>query len=178
MSATKITLGQAIDQVITALEALDEDARVTAVAAACAHLNLKMLPESGVVPPALQPGHMQMETAHHADARHGKRADIRSLKEEKDPGSAKQMACLVAYYLQEAAPEGERKVAISSQDIDKYFETGWLQATEEGRTSIGRRQTIWLFRVGGSRRVQAKCCWLQPSRPWSAGQEVRLRLYG
>lgn len=31
------------------------------------------------------------------------------------------MACLVAYYLQEVAPEGERKDFINSADLEKYF---------------------------------------------------------
>jgi len=31
------------------------------------------------------------------------------------------MACLVAYYLQEHAPDAERKQAITTADIDKYF---------------------------------------------------------
>jgi hypothetical protein len=31
------------------------------------------------------------------------------------------MACLVAYYLQEHAPDSERKQAITTADIDKYF---------------------------------------------------------
>lgn len=122
MSDTKLTLGQAIDQIITALEALDEGARNTAISAACAHLNLKVSPETqghGVA--THQPTQVEAASVHHAHVHHGKNVDIRSLKEEKNPDSAKQMACLVAYYLQELAPEGERKNTISAQDIEKYF---------------------------------------------------------
>lgn len=120
MSDMKLTLGQAIDQIISALEALDQDARNTAVSAACAHLNLKMLPEGqghggADHPPA------QAEAAIDHHAHHGKKVDIRSLKEEKSPDSAKQMACVVAYYLQELAPDTERKDTVSTQDIEKYF---------------------------------------------------------
>jgi hypothetical protein len=31
------------------------------------------------------------------------------------------MACLVAYYLQELAPDEEQKQTVSTQDIEKYF---------------------------------------------------------
>lgn len=47
--------------------------------------------------------------------------DIRSLKEQKSPASASQMACVVAYYLQELAPENERKETVNAKDLQKYF---------------------------------------------------------
>lgn len=122
MSEKKLTLGQAIDQIVSALEALDDSARNTAIEAACAHLQLKMPSESQAQPnTANQAFPMEPTQLQHARAHEGKKVDIRSLKEEKKPDSAKQMACIVAYYLQEAVPEGERKVAISTQDIEKYF---------------------------------------------------------
>ena len=46
---------------------------------------------------------------------------IRDLKDEKKPESSNQMAALVAYYLSEAAPESERKDAINTSDLEKYF---------------------------------------------------------
>jgi hypothetical protein len=48
-------------------------------------------------------------------------SDIRSLTKEKSPGSANEMAALVAYYLAELAPEGLRKQAIGTEDIKTYF---------------------------------------------------------
>src|SRR5882672_2832315 len=47
--------------------------------------------------------------------------DIRTLKEEKQPSSAREMAVLVAFYLSELAPAGERKAEISADDIRQYF---------------------------------------------------------
>src|SRR5947207_1613151 len=111
MSDTKLTLGQAIDQIISALEALDEGARNTAIAAACAHLNLKNFPEEKGRGGAMH-SHIQAEAANAHHTHNGKKVDIRSLKEEKDPDSANQMACIVAYYLQEIAPDTERKGTI------------------------------------------------------------------
>jgi len=45
MTTEKKTLGQAIDEIVAALSSLDEKARATAIAAACAHLGLDR-PES------------------------------------------------------------------------------------------------------------------------------------
>ena len=47
--------------------------------------------------------------------------DIRTLKEEKQPSSAREMAVLVAYYLAEAAPSNERKNEINADDVRQYF---------------------------------------------------------
>lgn len=136
MSDTKPTLGQAIDQIISALEGLDQETRNTAVAAACAHLNIKMVPPaqsySGIAPP---PAVAEVPAAHHAH--HGKNVDIRSLKEEKNPDSARQMACIVAYYLQELAPEAERKSTVSTQDIEKYFKQAGFKLPQKVEQLLG-----------------------------------------
>ena len=124
MAHDKQTLGQAIDQIIQALDLLDESARKTALLAVCAHLGIKIGDASAAVraqsgapflplePAAMPPSPPAAPRSH---------VDIRSLKDEKKPASAKQMACLVAYYLQEHAPETERKQAIATADIEKYF---------------------------------------------------------
>ncbi len=51
----------------------------------------------------------------------GLSSDIRSLKDQKQPETAIQMAVLVAYYLQEVASPEERKESIGVDDIQKYF---------------------------------------------------------
>lgn len=48
-------------------------------------------------------------------------ADVRSLKENKRPGNAVEMAALVAYYLAELAPEGERSKILTRNLLTKYF---------------------------------------------------------
>ena len=47
--------------------------------------------------------------------------DIRTLREQKKPDSARQMACIVAYYLLEHAPESDKKHTITTGDIEQYF---------------------------------------------------------
>src|SRR5882672_7921065 len=60
----------------------------------------------------LQPG----ESLHRATL-----PSIRDLKSEKQPKSSNQMAALVAYYLSEIAGGNERKDAINTADLQKYF---------------------------------------------------------
>ena len=46
---------------------------------------------------------------------------IRDLKDAKSPTSSNQMAALVAYYLSGVPPPDERRDAINSGDLQKYF---------------------------------------------------------
>jgi hypothetical protein len=119
----KQTLGSAIDQIVQALESLDEPVRATALTAACLHLKIALPGAAPVHPshkPAQTPGEQPGASAHIAASARG-HTDIRTLKEEKKPKTAKEMACLVAYYFQELAPEGERKTTVVAADMEKYF---------------------------------------------------------
>jgi len=126
MAQQKITIGQAIDQVIAAIEPLNADARKTVLEAVCAHLKITIgnvaasrLPET---PTVEDQNHVQDKVIPPPAAPTSQPSkDIRSLKEEKAPSSAKQMACVIAFYLQEYAPEKERKDTISTVDLKKYF---------------------------------------------------------
>ena len=127
MSDKKISLGAAIDQIVEALESLEERSRVTAIHAACDFLSIKTAITEAVAKPTThhKDAVTDVSTAavHHANdsASVGHQIDIRKFKEEKNPTSARQMACVVAYYLQELAPIGERKDSITAEDLEKYF---------------------------------------------------------
>jgi hypothetical protein len=123
MAEAKVSLGQAIDQIINALEGLDHNARITAVSAACKHLDIPFPSSDRSGRGRQEQDSPDQEIRDKADHT-GRQVDIRALKAEKNPDSAKQMACLVAYYLQELAPKDERKQTISAQDIEKYFKQG------------------------------------------------------
>lgn len=120
--AEKKTLGTAIDEIIGALKGLESDARATAVSAACADLGIpaSALALSGsagsgsAAPSAQTPAGNTNSTPRNV-------ADIRTVREEKAPRTAKDMACIVAYYLQDLAPDTERKSTVTVADIEKYF---------------------------------------------------------
>jgi hypothetical protein len=122
---TRLTLGQSIDKLVEALEPLDPDGRKTALQAVCAYLQIPISEGSAIgtgpdtnPPPKDPPSVIQTDSARAAGV---PRKDIRTLKEEKKPSTAREMACIVAYYLQEHAPEGERKDSVSTTDLEKYF---------------------------------------------------------
>ncbi|MBN1618627.1 hypothetical protein JW887_04805 [Candidatus Dojkabacteria bacterium] len=121
MTDKKKTLGQAIDQIIDALNSLEQNAQKTAIEAACSHLGIQpssshddlLTPKSSPLATLIShEGPMVIPT---------QKIDIRTLKEQKQPKSAQQMACVVAYFLQELAPEAERKDIITASDLEKYF---------------------------------------------------------
>jgi hypothetical protein len=47
--------------------------------------------------------------------------DIRTLREEKQPSSANEMAALVAYYVAEVATGEARQESVTASDLKKYF---------------------------------------------------------
>ncbi|MDY6951067.1 MAG: hypothetical protein SWE60_06120 [Thermodesulfobacteriota bacterium] len=128
MTVEQLTLGQAIDQVIAALEPLDPNARQTVLTAVTTHLGLAT---SVVAPPAggaTSPSGNQRTTSTKSPPveRQTPKSpkiyiDIRAFKEQKQPESANQMACIVGFYLQELAPTGERQDTIETGDLEKYF---------------------------------------------------------
>lgn len=136
MTQTKLSLGQAIDQIITALEGLDPDARATALETVRAHMKIagvQMPPTvaADVKPPHLDIGATQHQRQDPASVASSPPRDIRSLRTEKNPKSATEMACLVAFYLQEIAPEGERKESVSTADLEKYFKQANFKLPEK-----------------------------------------------
>ncbi|HLF17692.1 MAG TPA: hypothetical protein VI749_02240 [Candidatus Omnitrophota bacterium] len=123
MADKKQTLGQAIDQIINALESLDQGARQTAIKAACAHLSIGSSSDYSSNNESFknQSGVKTEQEADSVKLPSTSSIDIRTLKEQKQPATASQMACIVAYYLQEFAPENERKDGVTSKDLEKYF---------------------------------------------------------
>jgi hypothetical protein len=120
---TKKTLGSAIDEIVAALEALDELSRATAIRAACEHLGISA-PSAAPTPttPGVPPTPItEVSAAPTSLAAPQAITDVRTFKEQKQPGSAAEMACVVAYYLDTLAAAAERKEEVSSGDLEKYF---------------------------------------------------------
>lgn len=128
MTKEAMTIGQAIDQILSALESLDERSRKTVMAAVSGHLGIPAIeqppahgaPIAGSREPVKDTDELTTKTSKHSSPPVSV-VDIRTLKNQKQPQSARQMACLVGYYLQELAPEGERKDTLDASDLEKYF---------------------------------------------------------
>jgi hypothetical protein len=125
MPQEKQTLGQAIDQIMTALEPLDVSTRKTALIAVCTQLSVDLPSKSPAVQSlgALSPATMTAVATTDAGVSQTvhPQVDIRSLKESKKPATAQQMACIVAYYLKELVPTAERKESINASDLEILF---------------------------------------------------------
>ncbi len=108
----------AISTLIKVLEPLSRDARERVLAFVFSKLRLQVR--------GSQPfGNAPVVREENADLRGGTRAvDIRSLVAEKQPSSAVEMACLVAYYLSHLAPTNERRDVINVSDLERYFKQG------------------------------------------------------
>jgi hypothetical protein len=139
MTDEKMTLGQAIDLVEKALASFEAQDQQTILMAVCSHLKIGLPPQ--VLPGSREALHPP-PPAHVAGSARGLDAgiDIKTLKNQKQPASAKQMACLVAYYLAEIAPEAERKQTVTVADLEKYFkQAGYPQAKMDQLLVDGKR---------------------------------------
>ena len=140
------SLGQAIDEVIAAIEGLDAQSRITAIKAACEHLKVEgFVSASGkqnqggdtgggagnnVLPP-------------------GTALDIKTLKNDKQPASAIEMVCIVGFYLQSVAPAEERKAAIEGEDVDKYFrQAGYPLPKAKGQLLVDAKSSGYFDSAG------------------------------
>jgi hypothetical protein len=94
---------------------------------------------------AVSPG---ASTAHGALA--GAVHDIRTLKESKSPRSANEMAALVAFYVSELAPAGERKSTITKGDIERYFRSANFSLPADAAfTLVNAKNAGYLDNAGG-----------------------------
>lgn len=62
--------------------------------------------------------------------------DIRSLKEQKQPKSANEMAALVGYYVSELAPPGERRDTVSTDTLRRYFKMAGFRLPQDLRYTL------------------------------------------
>lgn len=89
-----------------------------------------------------------------ADGGKVRQASIRDLKEEKQPESLSQMAALVAYYLSELAPEGERKEEITAADLERYFKQASFKLPKSIQQTLPNAAAAGYFDGAGSGRYR------------------------
>ena len=121
-SNKKKSLGSCIDEMLKALQDVDDASRVIAMRAVCEHLNISI----GIPKSLTEQGPLRDRLSVSSDTltirpQEERVLDIRTLKEQKKPRSAMEMVCVVAYYLENHAPDEEKKTEITAKDITKYF---------------------------------------------------------
>lgn len=142
MPKEKLSLGQAIDKIIEALQGLDENARSTAISAACAQVGVESpVVEKRTPPPPPPP----------VDAKGAGQGaqlvlkDIRKLTEEKNPESTIEMACVVAYYLMSVALPPEKKDIVTNSDMKTYFVQGKYPLRKNIKDLLGDAKSAGYF---------------------------------
>jgi len=75
--------------------------------------------------------------------------DIRSLREEKKPRSAVEMAAIVAHYLADLAPAGERRDTIGTAEITRYFGQAGYRSQSDPRFVLSNAKAAGYFDSAG-----------------------------
>lgn len=114
----------AINQIIKALELLDPGARKRVLDYTLTRLGVG---HSLMAKGPLKEQEILAPTSTIPTLEQRQFSNIRSLRDEKNPKTAIQMTALVAYYLQEVAPQADRKEEITSDDLTKYFKQANFQ---------------------------------------------------
>jgi hypothetical protein len=157
------SLGAAIDEIIAALSSIPESSRSTAIRAACEHLGQDFIATTGLAnanPPVsnLPSNESAAETGR---TRSTTVTDIRSLKEQKNPANATEMAAVLAYYLQHLAPESERRSQITAADVNKYFIQAGFPLQKRSDQMLVNSRAAGLLRFANKRCLHLKSCWAQ-----------------
>lgn len=76
--------------------------------------------------------------------------DVRRFKDQKQPKSASEMAALVAYYLSEVAQPAERKDAVDTADMIKYFKQAGFQLPGNPKMTLVHAKNAGYFDAVGN----------------------------
>lgn len=142
---------KAIGEVLGTLEALSGPARERVLAYVTNALNIGLPSVSAGTPtnqPVVLPSSEIDQPPPKVPAPPLGHTDIRSLGESKQPKSAVEMAAVVAYYLSEIAPEGERRESVGTADLDKYFkQAGFRLPKAQNMTLVNAAAAGYFDRV-------------------------------
>jgi hypothetical protein len=149
---------EAMRQIASALEPLDDDAKVRVIGYVMERAGLGGLTASSVRGPD-DPGEGSLVEAPAqplvvmSEPPKGKGiSDIRSLVAEKRPKTANEMATIVAYYLKELAPQ--RKDKITVDDLEKYFKQGAYPLPKVARFTLTNAKEAGLLEAVGRGEYQ------------------------
>lgn len=142
----------AITAIVRALQPLDEEARSRVLDYSLRRLGLRAAASQTPEPAPTARG---LIATHEAAGRTPTVHDIRTLREEKQPKSANEMAALVGFYLAHLAPEADRKSDITADDITKYFHDANFPLPGTPRITLVHARNAGYFDAGtrGSYRL-------------------------
>ena len=134
----------AMSSIINSLTPLDDQARQRVFE----YVNKRFSMPAQAVPFSTQPNTTEAQLSLNATGtalipmEQSRGVDIRSLKEDKQPNSANQMAAIVAYYLSELS--SQKKDSITVADIQMYFkQAGFPLPKNAGYLEPGSEQATY-----------------------------------
>jgi hypothetical protein len=143
----------AIKSILGVLEPLDTEARQRVITYVFQRLNLPItlktrvsLSDSSSLETSLANEHLIVQSQ--------MGVDIRTLKEQKSPNSASEMAAIVAFYLAEYVPLDERKNTIDKDDIVKYFKQAKYPLPRAIRQTLPNAARSGFFDITGGGRYR------------------------
>lgn len=139
---------KAINTMVAALSPLKEEQRLRAIEYVLRRFNAVTLQAPPVAPSSIGYAPTPTSAAPFTTATPSI-VDIRTLREQKDPKSANEMATLVAYYLSELAPPTDRKSEISTAEVERYFKSAGFKLPADARfTLVNARNAGYLDSAG------------------------------
>jgi hypothetical protein len=139
---------EAIRNVLASLGPLSAKARMSVLEYVAKRLDLEGFSRSSEQRDIL-PKLVQSEKVE-SPARKESAVHIKTLKEEKKPRSANEMAALVAYYLSSVAPPEQRKSTVNQKDIETYFKIAGFRLPTQTRVTLANAKTAGYFDGAGS----------------------------
>lgn len=142
---------EAIRAVLNALEPLSKEVRSRVVEYALARLNVQLRSERAETPQSSLGGTTDRPAGEGAGGELARAATvhIKTLKEQKKPRSANEMAALVAYYLANVAPPEDRTDRITTKDVETYFKIAEFRLPEKVQFTLSNAKAAgYLDAVG------------------------------
>jgi hypothetical protein len=140
---------EAIKIVLAALAPLSAKARVSVLDYAMKRLDITAVsvsPVGGAPPGKLPPSKVGIEGGTPSEGS----LHIKKFKEMKKPRSANEMAALVAYYLQNLAPQSQRKETVNQSDIETFFKIAGYPKPKQIRVTLQNAKAAGYFDTAGS----------------------------
>ncbi len=140
---------QAIKEVLKALTPLSDKARASVLDYVVKRLDLPSAQivqgaGSGSGGPAAAPS-----TASESGPGAAAPIHIKTFKEQKKPRSANEMAAVVAYYLANLLPPGQRKGTINQRDVETHFKIAEFPLPQQVRVTLPNAKAAGYFDSAG-----------------------------
>lgn len=147
MTEQKKTFGQAVDLIIEVLEQQEMNSRPLILVTIIKLMELEKSVLSGLEKKSKSNDDFSSSTIPEKPI--GFQMDIKTLKEEKNPITAIEMACVMAFYLKEYAPSEEKRSEVSNDDVEKYFnQAGFPLPTVPGQMLLNAKKAGYFDQIG------------------------------